>query len=111
MDVTVVVGRCSVGAVQKPAKSELKGSCVACKEYGHKKAECPRLKNGGDVDEYVFSATAGELPDDVMWQLDSRASSHMSGGRADFAEFRELGSPIAIKITTGQRLRAAGFSW
>ncbi|GMF20289.1 unnamed protein product [Phytophthora lilii] len=88
-------------------KSEFRGTCYECKQQGHKKANCPSLKENSS-DEYVFSATITVVTDKVVWILDSGASSHMSGDQVDFNVFRELTEPIDITVANGQRLRAAG---
>jgi hypothetical protein len=92
------------------AVGEKMGEDYECKQEGHKKAACPRLKSatnsGGG--EFVLSATRGAGADQSVWLLDSGASSHMCGERKDFVEFRTLPALFDITVANGQRLQAVG---
>ncbi|KAJ0391403.1 hypothetical protein P43SY_010543 [Pythium insidiosum] len=89
------------------AKKAFSGKCYECKQFGHKKDECPRLK-GKDHGEFVFSATSTAAVPDSTWLLDSGASSHMSGDKNDFVEYRDLVTTIDITVANGQRMVAVG---
>ncbi|KAE9035953.1 hypothetical protein PR002_g7311 [Phytophthora rubi] len=86
---------------------EFHGKCFLCKKFGHKKAAYPQRNSASD-DEFVFSATSGVSTGKAVWLLDSGASSHMTGERLDFTEYRALATSIEITVANGQRLHAVG---
>ncbi|KAE9350619.1 hypothetical protein PF008_g6345 [Phytophthora fragariae] len=86
---------------------EFHGKCFLCKKFGHKKAAYPQRKSASD-DEFVFSATSGVSIGKAVCLLDSGASSHMTGERLDFTEYRALATSIEIAVANGQRLHAVG---
>lgn len=87
---------------------QFKGRCYNCKQQGHKKDDCPRLKMKTG-DEFVFSATTALREDDrATWLLDSGASSHMTGDFGDFMEYADLSAPLSVTVANGQRLEVKG---
>ncbi|GMF47083.1 unnamed protein product [Phytophthora fragariaefolia] len=75
--------------------SKFNGRCFECNRLGHERSECPKLSKRDDGDEFVFAATREAS---TTWLLDSGASTHMTHGRQDFVEFRELQSPTDILV-------------
>ncbi|KAE8994957.1 hypothetical protein PR003_g9833 [Phytophthora rubi] len=94
------------GRGRRPIKSEFRGSCFNCNQYGHKREDCLELKNDKTGDEFVFSATSSAQVRVTTWLLDSGASYHMADELADFVEYQELKSPISITVANGQQLPA-----
>ncbi|KAE9107495.1 hypothetical protein PF010_g12242 [Phytophthora fragariae] len=85
--------------------SAFNGRCFLCKEYGHKRAQCPKADGTDEQDEYAFAASA-EVS--TAWILDSGASSHMTMDRSDFSDFAELSGPLEVCVASGHRLPARG---
>ena len=79
-----------------------KGQCFQCKQFGHKRAQCP---NRDTSDEFVFSV-ADAAP--AEWILDSGASSHMTYELKDFCEYRSLKEEVTVCVADGNRSRAEG---
>jgi len=67
------------------------GRCYLCKEYGHKRAQCPRAGNEDEQSEFAFAVSVNGSSE---WILDSGASSHMTNDRSDFCKFLDLAGPV-----------------
>ncbi|DAZ93964.1 TPA: LOW QUALITY PROTEIN: hypothetical protein N0F65_008693, partial [Lagenidium giganteum] len=92
---------------QRTGKKSFEGQCYECKQHGHKKADCPRLKGNrsGHEDSFLANDTSW---DSGGWLLDSGASCHMTHDRDDFLEYRPLKSKLDITVANGQRVSANG---
>lgn len=88
------------------SNSRFTGQSFECKQFGHKKADCP-WRRATNSEEFVFSAKSNVDVQGIAWLLDSGASSHITGDRADFVEFRPVSNSIGISVVNGQRLAAA----
>jgi hypothetical protein len=84
------------------------GECYECKQRGHKKKDCPKLKGGVGGEFVLVSATGAACYTRTTWLLDSGASSHMTGVRSFFTDIRSLANPIVITVANGERLKATG---
>ncbi|GMF14751.1 unnamed protein product [Phytophthora fragariaefolia] len=76
------------------------GRSSLCKEYGHKRAQCPKSDEPDEQDEYAFAASA-EMP--TAWILDSDTSSHMAMERNDFSDFAALSGSLEVCVASGYR--------
>nr|KYP39598.1 Retrovirus-related Pol polyprotein from transposon TNT 1-94 [Cajanus cajan] len=104
----VARGRPVIQAKGKKKRSKSKAKvgkdeCAFCREKGHWKKDCPKLKNKGqsktvadsNVAEYVDDsdcslAVSGSTSSSSAWLLDSGCSNHMCPNREWFYDFREL---------------------
>lgn len=95
--------------MKKRSKSKAKirkDECAFCREKGHWKKDCPKLKNKGqsskgkavadsNVAEYnedsdYSLAVSGTTSSSAVWIFDSGCSNHMSPNREWFHDFKEL---------------------
>lgn len=103
-------------------KSVKPGACYKCGKFGHFKRDCRSKVRGNKNEkeqqhstkgkqEALYSelvlTSSGKLDADV-WYLDSDASSHMTGRRDWFKDYKEFQEPISIKIRNGVEIKAHG---
>lgn len=92
--------------------------CFYCKEKGHWKTECPvyrrKLSGGkqnsakGEAYVSICSAATASSASEGEWFLDSGASDHMTNRRDWFINYKELDSPIAVRMGNGVCIYAVG---
>jgi len=106
----------------KPANSDEKNLCFYCKKEGHWINDCPKIKeknrNNKSVNIAAEATTSGELDGgesaivvesvalvggERCWILDSGASSHISGFRADFSAYEKLETPRTVLLANQQK--------
>ena len=108
------------GYLKDQKTSQDKWPCNYCKEFGHWKKDCPKLKAQANIasglesenehDEelgFAYTSSSLNIPDDNSWYVDSGASMHMTHSKENLEEYKEI-KPIQIYLGNNHIVYARG---
>jgi hypothetical protein len=94
--------------------------CYKCKEWGHKKAECPELKKGSGTASVVIASqddsnndgdvltVSSEKSCEEAWLLDSASSFHVTPRKEWFLSYIEEGDLVHLGDDSAYRIIGVG---